>query len=120
MIQQEQASSSLSVEAWCETLDVCASGYYVWCARDISPRQQAEVQLGDEIERVFTKSRRTYGSHRVWLALGEQGIRTSRKRVERLMRQRGLRSVRARRRCIGLTKAGQRAYFAPNLLNQDF
>jgi len=78
------------------------------------------VRLGDEIELVFTKSRRTYGSQRVWLALREQGIRTGRKRVERLMRQHGLRSIRARKRRIGLTKAGQSAYFAPNLLNQDF
>ncbi|MCC7130450.1 MAG: IS3 family transposase, partial [Anaerolineae bacterium] len=66
------------------------------------------------------ESRRTYGSQRVWLGLRERGIRTSRKRVERLMRQRGLRSVRARQRRFGLTKAGQSAYFAPNLLNQDF
>lgn len=120
MIQHEQATSKLSVEVLCEALDVSASGYYAWCARDISPRQQADARLGDEIERVFVESRRTYGSHRVWLALCEQGIRTSRKRVERLMRQRGLRSIRARKRRVGLTKAGQSAYFAPNLLQQDF
>lgn len=104
----------------CEALDVSPSGYYAWCAREASLHQQADVRLGDEIERVFTKSRRTYGSHRVWLALRERGIRTSRKRVERLMRQHGLRSIRARKRRIGLTKAGQSAYFAPNLLQQDF
>jgi transposase InsO family protein len=120
MIQQEQARSALSVEALAEALDVSASGYYAWCERDISPRQQADVRLGDEIERMFVESRRTYGSHRVWLGLREGGIRTSRKRVERLMRQRGLRSIRARKRRMGLTKAGQSAYFAPNLLQQDF
>jgi len=120
MIQQEQARSALSVEALGEALDVSPSGYYAWCERDISPRQQADVRLGDEIERVFVESRRTYGSHRVWLDLRERGIRTSRKRVARLMRQRGLRSIRARKRHMGLTKAGQSAYFAPNLLQQDF
>lgn len=120
MIQQEQATSNLSVEALGEALEVSPSGYYAWCERDISPHQQADDRLGDEIERVFIESRRTYGSHRVWLALREQGIRTARKRVERLMRQRGLRSIRARKRRIGLTKAGQSAYFAPNLLQQDF
>jgi len=120
MIQHEQASSGLGVEAMCEALDVSASGYYAWCERDSSPHQEADARLGDEIERVFTASRRTYGSHRVWLALREQGLRTSRKRVERLMRQRGLRSMRARKRRVGLTKAGHSTYFAPNLLNQDF
>ncbi len=69
---------------------------------------------------MFADSRRTYGSHRVWLKLRDEGIRTSRKRVERLMRERGLRSIRARKRRVGLTRAGQRAYFAPNLLKQDF
>jgi len=56
----------------------------------------------------------------VWLGLREQGIRSSHKRVERLMRERGLRSVRARKRRVGLTKAGQSAYFVPNLLQQNF
>lgn len=120
MIQQEQATSNLSVEAWCEALDVSPSGYYAWCERDISPRQQSDARLGDEIERVFADSRRTYGSHRVWRALRERGIRTSRKRVERLMRERGLRSIRARKRRVRLTSAGQSAYFAPNRLQQDF
>jgi putative transposase len=120
MIQQEQANSDLSVAAWCEALAVSASVYYAWCERDSSPRQQADAQLGAEIERVFADSRHTYGSHRVWLALRERGIRTSRKRVERLMRERGLRSIRARKRRMGLTKAGQSAYVAPNLLKQDF
>jgi putative transposase len=120
MIQQEQASSNLSVEALCQTLDISPSGYYAWCDREISPRQQADARLGDAIEQVFIESRRTYGSHRVWLGLRERGMRTSRKRVERLMRQRGLRSIRARQRRLRLTKAGQSAYFAPNRLQQDF
>jgi transposase InsO family protein len=56
----------------------------------------------------------------VYQVLGEQGIRTSRKRVARLLRERGLRSVRARKRRVRLTKPGQRMYFVPNLLAQDF
>jgi transposase InsO family protein len=111
MIQQEHGHSNLRVEAWCEALEVSVSGDYAWCAHEISPRQQADARLGEEIERVFVASRRTYGSHRVYLTLREQGICTSRKRVARLMRERGLRSVRARKRRVGLTKAGQSAYF---------
>lgn len=120
MIQQEQADSALSVAALCEAFAVSVSGYYAWVGREASPRQQAAAALAAAIERVFAASRRTYGSRRVWLGLREQGIRTSRKRVERLMRQRGLRSVRARQRRVGLTKAGQSAYVAPNRLKQDF
>jgi len=104
----------------CEALDVSPSGYYAWRERDISPRQQADARLGNEIERAFIESRRPYGSHRVYLALCERGIRSSRKRVARLMRERGLRSVRARKRRVSLTKAGQSVYFAPNRRQQDF
>jgi len=120
MVQQEQANGHLSVEALCEALDVSVSGYYAWLERDVSSRQQADADLGAKIERVFIESRRTYGSDRIYKVLRGRGIRTSRKRVERLMRQRGLRSIRARKRRIGLTKAGQSAYFAPNRLKQDF
>lgn len=119
MIQQEQ-TETLSVEALCEALDVTPSGYYAWQTRGMSEREAADVRLGDAIERVFVQSRRTYGSHRVWLKLRDEGIRTSRKRVARLMRERGLQSIRVRKRRIGLTKAGQSAYFAPNVLKQDF
>lgn len=101
MIQQEQASSDLSVAAWCEALAVSASGYYAWCQRDSSAHQQADARLGAEIERVFADSRRTYGSRRVWLVLRERGIRTHKRRA-------------------GLTKAGQSAYFGRNLLKQVF
>ncbi|MGQ9888909.1 MAG: IS3 family transposase [Aggregatilineales bacterium] len=61
----------------------------------MSACQQADKQLGDEIEPVFVESRRTYGSHRLWLPLREQGMRTARKRAARLTRERGLRSIRA-------------------------
>jgi transposase InsO family protein len=120
MIEQEQAPNSLSVDNLCEVLAVSVSGYYAWRKRGVSQRDQVDAQLGAEVERVFHDSRQTYGSHRVHRALREQGIRTSRKRVARLMRERGLRSVRARKRRVGLTKPGQRIYFAPNLLAQNF
>ena len=44
------------------------------------------------IEHEYHKSRTTYGSPRVFHALKRQGIRIGRKRVERLMREAGLRA----------------------------
>ena len=120
MIQQEQQTSMLSVTDLCEALDVSSSGYYAWRGRGMSRREQEDVRLGDIVTAVFRANRQIYGSHRIWLSLREQDIRTSRKRVARLMRERGLQSVRVRKRRVGLTKAGQSAYFAPNLLQQDF
>jgi transposase InsO family protein len=104
----------------CEVLDVSPSAYYAWKQRGISARELADALLGAEVERIFQQSRQTYGSHRIYRALRELGVCTSRKRVARLMCERKLRSVRARPRRMGLTRAGQCAYFAPNLLAQDF
>jgi len=119
MIQQH-TSGGLSVEALCEALDVSVSGYYAWRERGPSLRQQADERLGQAVTRVFQASRQTYGSHRVYQALRQDGLRTSRKRVARLMRECGLRSVRSVKRRIGLTRAGQAAFIAPNRLKQDF
>ncbi len=120
MIEQAHTQGKLSVADLCEILDVSPSGYYAWRKRGKSAHQQADEELGEQIEQVFNDSRQTYGSPRIQRALREQGLRTSRKRVARLMRERGLRSVRARKRRRGLTKAGQQAYIVPNLLAQDF
>ena len=116
----EHRPESLSVEAMCEMLDVSPSGYYAWCKREPSQHQQQDQALGSAIQTIFEQSRKTYGSNRIEKKLRDQGIHTSRKRVARLMREAGLRSVRARKRRKSLTKAGHHAYIVDNLLEQDF
>jgi len=118
MIETRQAQ--MSVEAMCEVLDVSPSGYYASRNREISDREKEDALLGKSVERVFLASRRTYGSDRVHQQLRRGGIRTSRKRVARLMQERDLRSVRARKRGKSLTRRGDHAYIVPNLLQQDF
>ena len=88
----EKRADGVSVEAMCEVLEVSASGYYASRNRPSCKRHQADMQLGEDVERVFVESRLTYGSDRVHQKLRQQGIRTSRKRVARLMQERGFRS----------------------------
>lgn len=116
----EQRAEGISIETVCEVLELSPSGYYASRNRGPSQRQQEDERLGREIERVFMESRKTYGSNRIHQALRREDIRTSRKRVARLMKERGLRSVRAGKRRRGLTKAGEHAYIVDNLLAQDF
>ena len=115
-----QRDDQMSVEAMCEVLDVSPSGYYASRQREVSAHEESDIRLGQEVERVFLNSRRTYGSDRVEKQLRDNGICTSRKRVARLMQERGLRSVRARKRRHSLTCKGNHAYIVPNLLQQDF
>lgn len=79
-----------SVAKACELLEVSRSAYYEWSKHAPSPRQLADEELGEQIERIHKSSRGTYGWPRVHQALRREGTCCSRKRVARIMRQRGL------------------------------
>ena len=66
------------------------SGYYAWLKRAECERVKSDRQLLKKIDRIYHKSRGTYGSPRVHQALRQEHIRVGRKRVERLMRNAGL------------------------------
>lgn len=116
----EQARDKVTVGELCRVLDVSASGYYAWRETRTSAHLQRDADLSAQIQVVFDDSRHTYGSNRVEAALRQQGICTSRKRVARLMRQHGLRSVRTRKRRPCLTRSVQNGYVVENVLAQDF
>jgi hypothetical protein len=80
----------------CRTLGVARSGYYAWVQRGASARQQADVVLTERIRILHTDSRQTFGSPRIHAALRQAGLRCSRKRVARLMRQTGIAGCRLR------------------------
>ena len=71
----------------CETLQVSKSGYYDWVDRAPSARQQANEALALQIHSAFTASDDTYGMPRVRAQLRDEGVKASRKRVARVMRQ---------------------------------
>jgi len=71
------------------------------------------------IRRIHTESRETYGAPRIHAELRAQGVRVSRNRVARLMRQAGLAGV-SRRRKKGTTKRDPGAEPAPDLVERDF
>ncbi len=81
--------------------------------------RRADEVLADQIQEVYHACRQVYGSPRIHAELQAQGITSSRKRVARLMRERGLSARRRRHRTI-TTKSEPGARVAPNLLDQDF
>jgi len=84
------------VKRLCALYGVTRAGYYAWqCRRESARRTQDRVWL-EEIRALFQQSRGTYGSPRIHRALQAQGYRLSRRRVERLMREGGLRARTAR------------------------
>jgi transposase InsO family protein len=74
----------------CRLYGVTRSGYYGWRSRGQSKRDKEDSKIFKAIEKIYKASRGTYGSPRIFDALMKKGFRISRKRVERLMRQGGL------------------------------
>lgn len=102
----------------CGALGVSRSGFHAWLTRAPSQRERDDEVIGARIKASHVGSYRTYGARRVWHDLLAEGISCGLHRVERLMRQQGLRA-RPRRR--GLPKdLGERSVVAGNLLDRQF
>src|SRR5215469_16237130 len=85
------------VRVMCEALSVSSSGYYAWRSRPDSPRKIANRALLVDIRRVHAQHRERYGAPRIYAQLCAEGQTVSRKRVERVMRQHGIRARTPRR-----------------------
>ncbi len=106
----------------CRVLGVGNSSFYDWQARRSTPsaRSVGDAELTEKIRAIHTMSRSSYGSPRVWaeLRLGE-GVRCSRKRVERLMRLAGIAGLH-RRKFRGCTRRNPAATPSDDLVNRQF
>jgi transposase InsO family protein len=103
----------------CRVLEVSTSGYYAWLGRFPSRRAREDVRIRERIEAIHAWSRGTYGAPRIHAELAAEGIRVSRKRVARLMREAGLEGA-SRRRRRGTTKRNPEAEPAPDLVEREF
>ena len=107
------------VDTMCRVLSVSRSGYYAWSKRPVAAVNAADVLLVAEIAGAHKRSRGIYGSPRVHRELRARGVRVAKKRVERLMRERGLQGRRKRRFCR-TTDSNHAHPVAPNLLERRF
>ena len=103
----------------CRVLGVSASGYHGWRQRPPSARAQGDALLLDQIRKIHTTSRGTYGAPRIHAELVAEGCHVGRKRVARLMRSAGLAGV-SRRKWPCTTQRDRRARPAPDLVKRNF
>ncbi|MFI9322702.1 IS3 family transposase [Kitasatospora aureofaciens] len=101
--------------------EIARSSFYAWRAgeQDRRARERAEDLLAAEIAVIHLASRGAYGAPRVHAELRRQGRAVNRKKVERIMRERGITGV-TRRRRHGLTRQARKPVFAPDLVGRDF
>jgi len=112
----EELSKYYPVRELCTVLEVARSGYYAWRDGQETAREVANRLLVAEVERVYQQKKGTYGSPRVTEQLRREGHLCNHKRVERLMRQRGLRGCTSRKRRVCTTNSDHDQPIAPNLL----
>lgn len=103
----------------CGVLEVSKAGYYAWRKRPQSGRARADLRLKVKIRSIHRMSRRSYGSPRVHEELKDEGVRCGRKRIERLMREDGLRAKK-RRRFRATTDSAHTHPIHPNHLERRF
>ena len=104
----------------CGALGVSRGGFYGWLTRPRSQRSRSDEELGAMVRASLLASDRTYGARRVWHDLIAEGASCGLHRVQRLMRQQGLKARPRRRRLppdLGERQAGA---VAPNVLDRSF
>ena len=82
----------------CELVELPRASFYGWAKPVLSDRYLDDAYLSNEVFDIWERSRRTYGSPRVWGQLRRSGTRISRKRVARLMAECSLVGTHARKR----------------------
>lgn len=107
------------VSPMCRVLQVSVSGYYDWRGREPSAHEREDGELAREIHRLFHTFRGVYGSPRLHAELRSRGLRCSRERTARLMREMELCAKPKRHKPVG-TRRRAGVIPAPNLLNRAF
>jgi len=112
----EKLSQEYPMREVCAALGVSRSGYYAWRHGRESARELANRVMAEQIKRLFEAKRQRYGSPRMTQELRRQGQVCNHKRVERLMRQEGLKARSGRKRKVRTTNSDHDQPVAPNLL----
>jgi putative transposase len=103
----------------CQIAGVSRSGYYKWLNRKESAREKANQQLTQAMIALYEKVDGTYGYRQLTINLRRQtGERINHKRIYRLMKLTGIRSVVRKKKRKYVKSTPQQV--AENLLNREF
>ena len=103
----------------CRVFRVSNSSFYYWLKHPQGKRIAEQNALLAEINEIYIKNKKIYGSPRITAELRKKGINTSRQRVSRLMRKFNIRSI-VRKSWVQTTDSEHKHPVAENILNRDF
>ena len=115
----DQHRDSYPVQALCSALQVSDSGFAAWQQSEGPTKWLSDSQLLKLIREIHEETKAAYGSPRIYLELKGRGIPASKGRVERLMREHGLRG-RHKRGFKATTDSKHTLPVAPHRLDQNF
>lgn len=105
----------------CEVLGVCRSSYYAWKKHQL-PSQGIERNrvLKEDILRIYKESGKRYGSPKITHCLRSEHQHVSRKRVAKIMRELGVKSIIRKHYRVNTTNSKHKHPICENLLNREF
>lgn len=116
----DQQVGQYPLSSLCGVLSVSVNGYRAWKRGGKSGRTRlTDTQLLTLIRTVHAEVKGAYGSPRMTEEIRVRGFPASKERVERLMREHGIRA-RHKRRYRVTTDSKHKLPVAPNLLNREF
>lgn len=103
----------------CEVFQVSRPGYYSWCKRGKSARQEEYERLIPVVLDAHRSSRGTYGARRISEEIEDVGVRCGRSKAKTLMKLAGV-EARQKKKFKVTTDSKHNWPVAPNLLNREF
>ena len=107
-----------AITLMCRVLRVARAGFYAWLHEPVSDHGREDARLLDLIRESYGASHGVYGARRICGDLREVGELCGLHRVERLMRENGIKPVRGYKK--PRTIAGRPSIIAPNRLQRAF
>ncbi len=117
-VARERAQFPL--EVLCRVLNVSRSGFHDYLGRQAKPGPDRDTTIRRDLKRCHAESRGTYGRPRLVTDLRELGHTIGPKRVQRLMREEGLRGKTKGRAKPRTTDSSHTRPLAENLLARQF
>lgn len=107
-----------AITLMCRVLRVARAGFYAWLHEPVCDHAREDARLLDLIRASYSASHGVYGARRIFGDLREAGEICGLHRVERIMRENGIKPVRGYKR--PRTIAGRPSIIAPNRLQREF